>query len=191
MKIHAARVFVAGCGGLGSNVAYLLVRCGFQKLTLLDCDMVEESNLNRQLYFPEQLGQPKAEALAHTLLLLEPGLQLHTLVRRLQGTEVPGLTADSDFLVEAFDEPAGKAAFTAAAAATGKPTVCASGIAGYGNTDALMVHRVGKHIFAVGDGSSGVDDRPPLAPRVMVAAAKQADVILQLTLEGDTVFECE
>ena len=55
-KIRKTRVFVAGCGGLGSNVAYLLVRSGFRKLTLVDFDTVDASNLNRQFFFP-QIGR--------------------------------------------------------------------------------------------------------------------------------------
>jgi sulfur carrier protein ThiS adenylyltransferase len=186
-RIRASSLFIAGCGGLGSNAAHILVRCGFQRLTLLDCDFVEESNLNRQFFFPDQVGKLKTEALAENLLRLEPELCLTTLTQRLKGPEVADLTRENDILIEAFDDPQCKAAFVSGAAATGKPTVCVSGIAGYGHTNAIMTKRIGKHIYLVGDRKSSTDMLPPLAPRVMVAAAKEADLVLQLVLEGESM----
>lgn len=184
-KIRAAKVLVAGCGGLGSNVAHMLVRCGFRDLVLVDCDVVEASNLNRQFFFPEQLGQPKARALAQTLLRLNPALRLQTRVQRVEAGGVAALAQGRDLLVEAFDSPASKSAFVTGAIATGKPTVCVSGIAGWGCADAIVTRRWGPHLYCVGDGKTGIDQRPPLAPRVTVAAAKQADLVLQITLEGE------
>ncbi len=184
-KIRNAKVFIAGCGGLGSNIAHMLVRCGFRHLTLLDCDRIDASNLNRQFFFPDQVGQNKAEALAETLLRLNPALCLRTLVQRVENAaEVPALTQHDDILVEAFDGPQSKAAFVSGAVQTGKPVVCATGIAGYGNTDAIVTRLMGANLYVVGDGQTGIDQCPPLAPRVMVAAAKQADLVLQLVLEG-------
>lgn len=184
-KIRNAKVFIAGCGGLGSNIAHMLVRCGFRHLALLDCDQLDASNLNRQFFFPDQVGRNKAEALAETLLRLNPKLCLRTLVQRVENAaEVPALTQHDDILVEAFDGPQSKAAFVSGAVQTRKPVVCATGIAGYGNTDAIVTRRMGENLYVVGDGQTGIDQCPPLAPRVMVAAAKQADLVLQLVLEG-------
>lgn len=184
-KIHHTGVLIAGCGGLGSNIAQILVRCGFRKLTLIDYDIVDNSNLNRQFFFPNQIGKPKTEALAENLLRLEPNLCLRLQTQRLTGPEVPLLAKGCEVLAEALDEPESKAAFVSWAASTGKPIVCATGIAGYGHTDQIVVRRVGSRIFAVGDGHTTIKNSPPLAPRVMVAAAKEADLILQLTLEGN------
>ena len=58
-KLRAARVGLAGAGGLGSNAALMLARCGVEDLLLLDDDVVEPSNLNRQQYWPCHLGRPK------------------------------------------------------------------------------------------------------------------------------------
>lgn len=186
-KIRGAGILIAGCGGLGSNVAHMLVRCGFCRLVLVDCDTVDASNLNRQFFFPDQVGRPKPQALAETLLRLNPALSLRTVVQRVRRDDVAALAKGCGVLVEAFDNPQSKAAFVAGAAATGKPTVCATGIAGYGNTDAIVTRRMGAHIYVVGDGATGIDQCPPLAPRVMVAAAKEADLVLQLTLEGEPI----
>ena len=183
-RIRRTRVLIAGCGGLGSNMAQMLVRSGFQNLTLIDFDVVDNSNLNRQFFFPDQLGKAKTQALAENLLRLEPDLELRLLPCRLTGAETAALAEKCDILAEAFDGPESKAAFVRAAAATGKPVVCAAGLAGYGNTDQIRVRKVGSRIFAVGDGYTSIENSPPLAPRVMVAAAKEADLVLQLTLEG-------
>ena len=62
-KLSNAAVAICGLGGLGSNIAVALARAGVGELLLLDFDTVDMSNLNRQQYFPDQLGQPKAHAL--------------------------------------------------------------------------------------------------------------------------------
>ena len=66
-KLRNARAAVAGLGGLGSNIAVMLARSGIGKLLLVDFDVVDVTNLNRQMYFIPQLGKPKAEALPELL----------------------------------------------------------------------------------------------------------------------------
>ena len=66
-KIKGAVVGIAGLGGLGSAIAVALARIGVGRLILADFDVVEPSNLNRQQYFIDQLGQTKAEALEANL----------------------------------------------------------------------------------------------------------------------------
>ena len=59
------RVGIAGAGGLGSNCAAHLVRAGMKKLVIADFDVVNESNLNRQFFFRNQLGQKKVVNASH------------------------------------------------------------------------------------------------------------------------------
>ena len=163
-KIENTHLFIAGCGGLGSNIAHMLVRSGFVKFTLLDHDTVEESNLNRQFYFPDQVGLKKTQALADNLTRLNPQLELTLINGRLESSyEVAALTEDCDILVEAFDSPESKAVFVSGAVPTGKPVISASGIAGYGNTDDIIVRKRGANLYLVGDGKSDVSDMPPLS----------------------------
>lgn len=56
VKLRAAKVAVAGIGGLGSNIAVMLARTGVGHLLLVDFDVVDVTNLNRQMYFISQLG---------------------------------------------------------------------------------------------------------------------------------------
>ena len=77
-KLRAAKVAVAGLGGLGSNIAVMLARSGIGKLLLVDFDVVDVTNLNRQMYFIPQLGKPKTEALAELLVQINPYTEYET-----------------------------------------------------------------------------------------------------------------
>ena len=182
-KIESTKICVAGCGGLGSNAAQLLVRSGFKRLLLIDCDVVEESNLNRQFYFLNQVGALKTDALVTNLKKIRSELIIETITKRFESfDDIKEQAGDCDIFIEAFDGPESKAAFVNGALATGKPVIAASGIAGYGNADNIITKKTGGNLYIVGDGNSDIKHIPPLAPRVNVAAAKQADLVLELTL---------
>ena len=75
--LSEGRVAIAGLGGLGSNVAYALARIGVGHLHLIDFDVVDITNLNRQQYFMEHLGMYKTDALKSLLLKINPYLDIH------------------------------------------------------------------------------------------------------------------
>ena len=75
--LSAGRVAIAGLGGLGSNVAYALARIGVGHLHLIDFDVVDITNLNRQQYFMEHIGMYKTDALKSLLLKINPYLDNH------------------------------------------------------------------------------------------------------------------
>ena len=77
-KLSAGRVAIAGLGGLGSNVAYSLTRIGVGHLHLIDFDVVDITNLNRQQYFMEHLGMLKTDALESLLKKINPYLDIQT-----------------------------------------------------------------------------------------------------------------
>ena len=77
-RLEAGRVAIAGLGGLGSNVAFALTRIGVGHLHLVDFDVVDLTNLNRQQYFLEHVGMPKTEALKSELLRINPYLDIVT-----------------------------------------------------------------------------------------------------------------
>ena len=101
--VKAARVGVAGLGGLGSPVAIALARIGVGTLVLADFDVVEPSNLNRQQYFVDQMGMAKVDALSATLRRAHPYTTLETHAVRLTADNVPRVFAGCRVLVEAFD----------------------------------------------------------------------------------------
>jgi sulfur carrier protein ThiS adenylyltransferase len=186
-KIRGARVGVAGCGGLGSTVAVALARTGVGALVLADFDVVEPSNLNRQQYFVDQIGDYKVDALAANLARINPYVRVERHRRRVCAELVPELFGACDVVAECFDDPSAKAELATAMCSRlpGKPFVAVSGIAGHGPAERIRSRRIFGGSFLVGDGESAA--RPGLgllAPRVTVAAGHQANVVLRLLL-GD------
>ncbi len=181
-KLAATRVGIAGVGGLGSNVAMLLVRSGVQNLVLVDSDSVDASNLNRQHYFPKHVGMPKVDALAQILLELNPQLRLEKHKLHIDMHSLQPLLSQSMLWVEALDDAVSKRLFVEETIKKDIFTVSASGIAGYGGPP-MHSRKLGKNLVVVGDFTSDVQSMPPLAPRVMQAAAMQADAILTYILE--------
>lgn len=188
-RIQRVSVGIAGAGGLGSNCAALLVRSGFQKLTIVDFDTVELSNLNRQFFFSSQLGTVKVEALADNLRRINPDLQLRCVRGKIEQTNLKELFASCDVLVEALDQAEMKAILTEMFSEMNKLTVAASGIAGCGASDRIKTRRIGKKLYLIGDFVTGTEQAVPYAPCVMIAAAKQADVILDCVLKGEVVCD--
>ncbi|HEX3020297.1 MAG TPA: sulfur carrier protein ThiS adenylyltransferase ThiF [Chitinispirillaceae bacterium] len=177
--IKNTRIGIAGAGGLGSNCAHILVRCGFDKLRIADFDTVSLSNLNRQIYRPSDLGKIKVTCLAEILTEINPQVELETFDERIDRTNIHRIFDCCDVLVEAFDNPECKTMLMEEFWESGKLIVAASGIGGFGSTDNLLTRKIKDNIYIIGDESSEVNDLvKPFAPSVMIAAAKQADIIL-------------
>ncbi|MEW5895322.1 MAG: sulfur carrier protein ThiS adenylyltransferase ThiF [Candidatus Omnitrophota bacterium] len=182
-KIRACRIGVAGAGGLGSNIAMLLVRCGFVHFYILDFDLVEEKNLNRQFFFPSDVGKPKVEALSGHLLQINPGLKIR--VQTVPWPEAsrafnPDPFFSCDILFEAFDRPETKAHFVDHYCDKVPYLISGNGMAGIAGPE--ITSRRHANVFFVGDATSEAEKLPPLAPRVMICAAKMADIALRLVL---------
>ena len=179
---ESARVGIAGAGGLGSNCAMHLVRAGVKHLTVVDFDVVNESNLNRQFFFRDQLGQKKVEALKENLLRIDPDADIRAVDMRLDAGSAREVFADCDVVVEAFDAVDAKVMLVSAFASSGKKLVTASGLAGWGRSNAMKVRKMG-NIVAIGDGETSVGDgAAPVSPRVGIAAAMQANAVVSLLL---------
>ena len=105
-NIQQAAVLIVGCGGLGSMVALFLAGAGVGRLTLVDADNVELSNLHRQLAFRESdVDQPKAQALKHQLLSLNSEIAVTSALRRF-GDDAESdaeLLRDMDIVIDATD----------------------------------------------------------------------------------------
>lgn len=183
-KIQSIRVGIAGAGGLGSNCAQLLVRSGFVRFRIVDFDIVEWSNLNRQFYFARQVGLKKVDALKENLLSINPGLDIEAVKVKIDSRNVMGLFEGCQVVVEALDGASDKRMVAEAFINSGKLMVAASGLAGWGSTDNIRIHRISEYFFLVGDLKSEVSPGlPPMGPGVNIAAAKQADVVLSYFLE--------
>ena len=184
-KVQSVRIGIAGAGGLGSNCAFNLVRCGFRKFKIADFDSVEYSNLNRQFYFLDQVGRKKVEALKENLLRINPDAEIETFEGRIEKDNAQSVFDGCDILVEAFDKAEYKRMFVESMMGRVRLVVSASGLAGVGNSDEIKVHRIKNNFVMIGDLKSDSREKPPISPRVNVAAAKQADVILEYVLNGE------
>ena len=106
-RLARARVVMVGVGGLGSWVALSLACTGIGRLDLIDGDVVELGNLNRQMLFREaDLGRPKVDAAADTLRGFNAAIELHTHRRGIgSAAELEPLIAGADMVVDAADWP--------------------------------------------------------------------------------------
>ncbi len=184
-RLKAAVVGIAGLGGLGSQVGVALARVGIGRLVLVDFDVVEPSNLNRQHYFMEQLGQPKTQALADTLRKINPFIQLETHQLKVTEENILELFSPCSVVVEAFDGAEQKMMLitTLMKEAPEKFIVAGSGMAGHGHSNDIRLRRAGR-LFVVGDETR--DARPGrglMAPRVGIAAHMQANTAMEILLD--------
>jgi sulfur carrier protein ThiS adenylyltransferase len=184
-KLKGICVGIAGCGGLGSNCAMALARVGVGTLVIADFDIVTLENLNRQYYFRDQVGEKKVLALRENIWKVNPDIDVQVHDVRLGPEEVVNIFKDCAVIVEAFDRADMKLLIieTISERFPDKFIVAASGLAGYGQNNALHTRRLGS-LFLCGDEISEVSaDLPPLAPRVGIVAAMQANQVLEIILD--------
>lgn len=182
-KLQNVVVGILGAGGLGSNCAVNLVRSGVRHFILADYDVVDMSNLNRQYYFPCHVGQYKVEALKEILTTINPNASVTAYTNKISASNILSLYETADILIEAFDNVEAKSLFLDSTMILDKPKIMVSGLAGIGDSDALKTQRLGRDLYVIGDQCSDVSDANPYAPRVSIAAAKQADVVLSIVLD--------
>jgi sulfur carrier protein ThiS adenylyltransferase len=184
-KLKGTCIGIAGCGGLGSNCAMALARAGVGVLIIADFDVVTLENLNRQYYFRDQIGQKKVLALRENIRKVNPEIEVQAHDVRLGPDEVVHIFKNCTLIIEAFDRADMKLMIieTVNERFPDKFIIAASGLAGYGQNNALRTRRLGS-LFICGDEVSEVSaDLPPLAPRVGIVAAMQANQALEIILD--------
>lgn len=187
-RLRGVRVGIAGAGGLGSNVALMLARSGVERFLIIDDDVVDASNLNRQQYWPRHVGRPKVACLAELLRELNPAVTADCRQERITADSLPALLPACPLWVEALDGAADKRLVVEQALLGGYHVASASGMGGYNGPP--MQKRVLGRLVLVGDFTTDVLAAPPLAPRVTEAAALLADAALTCLLDElpDTTF---
>ena len=129
-RLKAARVLVVGIGGVGSWCAEALVRTGLGHITLVDDDVVAESNVNRQCPATSKtLGQPKVEAMRNRLLAISPDCEIVALKERFTSTVNLNLQSQPSLIVDAIDLVDCKAELILGATEAGIPIVSSMGAA--------------------------------------------------------------
>jgi len=123
-KLKKAKVCVVGAGGLGSPVLTQLASMGVGTLRVIDRDVVEASNLQRQhLYGMHQLGQPKVEAAQDRLRQINPFIEVEPIPLSVTYSNAERLIEGSDIVVDGLDSMAARYAVNRACQRTGKPFI--------------------------------------------------------------------
>ena len=183
-KLKKAKVCILGLGGLGSNVAVLLARSGIGYLKLIDFDVVEASNLNRQQYRISHIGMKKTEAIKTIIKEINPFVEIDTLDIKLDRENIYSIVGDIEIVVEAFDRAETKAmAIEELLINKNKIVVSASGMSGLGSANEIITRKIKDNFYLIGDNYSDYEEYSGImSTRVMLCAAHQANMVLRLIL---------
>jgi len=123
-RLASARVLLVGAGGLGSPAAYYLAAAGVGRVVLADDDVVDRSNLQRQILHSEaMIGRPKVDSAAATLAALNPRVQVEPRRQRVAPDTVDALLCDVDVVVDGADNFPARYLLSDACLRHGKPLV--------------------------------------------------------------------
>lgn len=189
-KLKKTRVCILGLGGLGSNVAVLLARSGIGYLKLVDFDIVEASNLNRQQYRISHIGMKKTEAMKSIIREINPFVEVDILDIKVDRENIYSTVGDIEIVVEAFDRAETKAMILEELLTDkNKIVVSASGMAGLGSANEIVTRKIKDNFYLIGDNYSDYEEYSGImSTRVMICAAHQANMVLRLIL-GEEKFK--
>ena len=129
-RLKASSVLIVGVGGVGSYAAEAVARAGVGKITLMDGDTVQPSNMNRQLVaLTSTLGRNKAEVMAGRIRDIDPGICVTPLARFYEEDDELDLTV-YDWIIDAIDSVIAKTALIRTATGKGLNIISAMGAAG-------------------------------------------------------------
>ena len=183
-KLKKTKICILGLGGLGSNVAALLARAGIGYLKLVDFDVVEASNLNRQQYRVSHIGMKKTKAIKNIIKEINPFVKVDILDTKVDKENISSIVKDIKIIVEAFDRAETKAmAIEKLLTNKNKIVISASGMAGLGSSNEIITRRVRDNFYLIGDNYSDYEEYSGImSTRVMICAAHQANMALRLIL---------
>jgi len=124
-----ARALIVGVGGLGNPAAQFLASAGIGRLTLVDADSVDLTNLQRQILFDlADVGAPKVEAAAKRLAAINPEPTIVALARRVDADALASLVSDADVVLDCTDNFSTRHAINRACVAARVPLVSGAAI---------------------------------------------------------------
>jgi len=195
IKLAESRVAVVGAGGLGGTVIQLLGRIGIGRLTVVDCDVFDETNLNRQAFCTRDwVGQPKALAVQAQLKSINPAVEVHAHIVRLDSANGPEILTGSQVIVDALDNVKDRLTLEALAKTLGVPFVHGA-LAGFeGQLMTVFPEDPGlKQIYGSGDDRGSGANRPEFllgVPSITpsIVATLEAMEVLKILLNRGTPF---
>lgn len=187
MTLQKASVGIAGAGGLGSNIAVSLARTGIGRLVIVDYDSIEDSNLNRQYYFRDQIDMAKVEALKENINRIDESIKIEVFNHRLTKDSMDRPFHDVDVIVEALDKAETKTLFIEEIMQKlpNVPVVGCSGVAGYGHLDRIQTKKMGNLYMVYDEQAKDSDEDVLTGPRVILMANWQANIVLEILLGED------
>lgn len=139
LRLRSSRVCIVGLGGLGSAAATQLAAMGVGYMRLVDYDVVELSNLQRQhLYDVDSVGYPKVEIAARRLHGLNPYVQTEPLPLAVGGHNAEDVIRGMDVVVDGLDHMSPRYAINSACVRLGVPYVFAAAVSVYGNISTIL-----------------------------------------------------
>jgi molybdopterin/thiamine biosynthesis adenylyltransferase len=195
LQLAISRVTVIGAGGLGGHVILLLARMGIGTLVVVDHDVFDETNLNRQaLSSMETLGKPKSEAAAATVSAINPGVKVMPFQVKLNASNAPEILAGANVAVDALDNVRDRFVLERTTKKLGIPLVHGA-LAGFeGQMMTIFPGDPGlKHLYrdegAGGDRSKRPESIlgvPTLTPSLI--ATLEAMEVIKIILKRDNIF---
>ncbi len=191
-KLRAARVLVVGCGGLGSNAASLLARAGIGALRIVDRDLVELSNLQRQSLFSEadvQGGVPKAIAAARRIAAVNAEVRVEPIVADLDSGNVLGFLDGIDLVIDGFDNFEGRYVLNDACVSRDLPwiygaCVGATAMAGLFVPHVTACYRCLHRDLPAAGAAETCDTAGIIGPAALFAASMQVALALRFLVAG-------
>ncbi len=184
-RVCDGRALIIGLGGLGSPVALYLAAAGVGRLSLVDDDRVDLSNLQRQvIHDSESIGQAKVESAARRLHHLNPRCQVETLPRRLPDKEMAAQIRQADVVIDCSDNFATRFLLNRLCHAAGTPLVSGAAIRWEGQL-AVFRYRDDEACYHClypenGEEETGCGETGVAAPLVGVIGSLQAQEALKL-----------
>lgn len=137
-KLRSSHVCIVGIGGVGGMAAEALARAGIGRITLIDGDVVEKSNINRQIVALEStIGQNKAEIMKERIQDMHEGTIVYAVPEMIADAHMP--IPDCDFIVDAIDRVSAKIALIAYAKEKGIPIISSMGTGNRLRPDAFVI----------------------------------------------------
>ncbi|WP_370832099.1 sulfur carrier protein ThiS adenylyltransferase ThiF [Clostridium sp.] len=184
-KVKKVSIGIAGAGGLGSNVALSLARIGVNNIKIVDFDIVEPSNLNRQQYYIKDIGEYKVIALKRNLKEVNPFINITGIIEKLNKNNIKEIFNDVDIIIEAFDNPECKAELSRIVLSEMKDKVliASSGMASYYPSNDIITRKINSRFYICGDGvNEAKEGNGLMAPRVAICANHMANCALRIIL---------
>lgn len=183
-------VVVIGAGGLGSPSLRLLTAVGFGRIRIIDRDLVELSNIQRQTVFnTSDIGMPKAEAAAANLKLMNSEVIFDPICVSISEQNAIDVLKGADIIVDGLDSFAARRAVNRASIALGIPYVFAGAVEYYANLTTFIPGKTGCLQCVMGDAQDNPENtcaRVGVSPMLLsLAASVQVNEVLQLALGRD------